>query len=235
MSMRTFLRVLGIVVAVAIVGGAAFFAFVWVSGGEGEPSAPVEAQRVEPAEPTSVVYEVDQARSEARFLIDEVLRGQQNTVIGTTDRIDGSIAIQFDPASVEIGEFVINVRTIATDDEVRDRTIRTLILESNRDEFEFSTFRPTGVSGVPEVVAPGVTLELEVTGDLTVRDVTRQVTFAMTIEVASQREITGSAETTITWDQFDITIPYVGGNSIVAGVADEVRLQLEFAAVAADS
>ena len=34
----------------------------------------------------------------------------------------------------------------------------------------------------------------------------------------------------ITWDEFDITIPYVDGNSIVAGVEDEVRLRMEFLA-----
>jgi polyisoprenoid-binding protein YceI len=223
-----------VVVAVLVIAGGGFFAYIWFSGGAGEPSAAAQAERIEPQEPEQVVYEVVDARSEARFIIEEVLRGEPNTVVGRTDQIDGSIAVQFDPAMVEIGQFVINVRTIRTDDEVRDRTIRTLILESNKDEFEFSTFDPTAVTGVPEVVEVGDRLDLDVTGNLTVRDVTSEVTFDMTLNVQSEEEITGTASTTILWEDFDITIPYVGGNSIVASVSDEVGLELEFAARASE-
>ncbi|NBF39897.1 MAG: YceI family protein [Spirochaetes bacterium] len=219
-----------VIVAVLVVAGAGFFAYIWISGGSGEPSAAAQAERIEPQEPQQVVYEVVDARSEARFIIEEVLRGEPNTVVGRTDQIDGSIAVQFEPAMVEIGQFVINVRTIRTDDEVRDRTIRTLILESNKDEFEFSTFDPTAVTGVPEVIEVGDRLDLDVTGNLTVRGVTSEVTFDMTLNVQSEEEITGTASTTILWEDFDITIPYVGGNSIVASVSDEVGLELEFAA-----
>lgn len=228
--MKLVARVAIVIVAVVVVAGAAFFAYVWVTGGSGEPSAAAEAERVEPEEPEQIVYQVVDARSEARFIIEEVLRGEPNTVVGRTDQIDGSVAVQFDPARVTIGQFVINVRTIETDDEVRDRTIRTLILESNQDEFEFSTFNPTGITGVPEVVEPGDRLDLQVTGDLTVRDVTSEVTFDMTLDVASREEIAGTASTVILWEDFDITIPYVGGNSIVASVEDRVRLELEFVA-----
>lgn len=230
--MKAFVRIVVGVLAVVVVLGAGFFAYVWFTGGTGEPSAATEAERVEPEEPEQVVYEVVDARSEARFIIEEVLRGEPNTVVGRTDQIDGSVAVQFDPARVTIGQFVINVRTIETDDEVRDRTIRTLILESNKDEFEFSTFEPTEISGVPEVIETGDRLDLQVTGDLTVRDVTSPVTFDMALDVASREEIAGSASTVILWEDFDITIPYVGGNSIVASVEDEVRLELEFVAQA---
>ena len=219
-----------VIVAVLVIAGGGFFAYIWFSGGSGEASAAAQAERIEPQEPEQVVYEVVDARSEARFIIEEVLRGEPNTVVGRTDQIDGSIAVQFDPAMVEIGQFVINVRTVRTDDEVRDRTIRTLILESNKDEFEFSTFNPTAVTGVPEVIEVGDRLDLDVTGNLTVRDVTSEVTFDMTLNVQSQEEITGTASTTILWEDFDISIPYVGGNSIVASVSDEVGLELEFAA-----
>ena len=223
-----------VIVAVLVIAGGGFFAYIWFSGGSGEASAAAQAERIEPQEPEQVVYEVVDARSEARFIIEEVLRGEPNTVVGRTDQIDGSIAVQFDPAMVEIGQFVINVRTVRTDDEVRDRTIRTLILESNKDEFEFSTFNPTAVTGVPEVIEVGDRLDLDVTGNLTVRDVTSEVTFDMTLNVQSQEEITGTASTTILWEDFDISIPYVGGNSIVASVSDEVGLELEFAARASE-
>jgi polyisoprenoid-binding protein YceI len=231
--MKRIIRIgIGFLVVVVVAAGG-FFAYIWFTGGSGEPSAAAQAERVEPEEPEQVVYEVVDARSEARFIIEEVLRGEPNTVVGRTDQIDGSIAVQFDPGRVSIGQFVINVRTIETDDEVRDRTIRTLILESNRDEFEFSTFNPTDVTGVPEMIETADRLDLEVRGDLTVRDVTAPVTFEMTLDVNSREEIAGTASTVIRWEDFDITIPYVGGNSIVASVEDEVRLEMEFVAQAA--
>ncbi len=218
------------VVGAVVVLAAGFLGYIWFAGGSGEPSREVEAVRVESESPLSVTYDVDSSRSEARFLIDEVLRGRPNTVVGVTSEIAGSIALQFDPAEVEIGEFVINVRSIRTDDEVRDRTIRTMILESARDEYEFSTFRPTSIAGIPEVIAVGDKLDLEVTGDLTVRDVTTDTTFAMEIRVLTEEEIAGLARTTITWEELDITIPYVGGDSIVASVEESLDLEMEFVA-----
>ena len=230
MGSRTGLRIVLIFLIVIVVAGGAFFVYIWFTGGSGEASREVEAQAVEPAEPESVAYDVVAGSSEARFLIEEVLRGEPNTVVGVTDQIDGSLAIQFSPAEVEIGEFVINVRTIRTDNEVRDRTIRTLILQSERDEFEFASFRPAQISGVPEEIQVGQTLNLDVTGDLTVRDVTTQTTFDMTITVSSQQSISGTASATITWEELDITIPYVGGNSIVASVAESLDLEMDFVA-----
>lgn len=219
-----------VIVALAVVAGGGFFAYIWFAGGSGEPSAEAEAQALEPERPESIVYEVVTERSEARFIIEEVLRGKPNTVVGTTDQIDGSIAIEYAANNVEIGEFVINVRTIKTDDEVRDRSIRTLILESNKDEFEFSTFRPTGTIELPQSIAVGSVISFQVAGDLTVRDVTSPVTFDMRVEIRSEEEIAGTASTTILWEDFDITIPYVGGDSIVASVEDQVDLEMEFIA-----
>lgn len=231
MSMKTVGKVLGILLGVLIIAAAGFSGYIWFSGGDGEASREVAATGIEPQEPEWIAYDVDISRSEARFLIDEVLRGSPNTVTGVTDQIDGSVAIRFDEADVDIGEFEINVRTIRTDDEMRDRTIRTLILESNNDEFEFTSFRPAEITGVPASLEVGDELPLEVTGDLTVRDVTRQVTFDLTIGIDSEEEISGFGSTTITWDNFDITIPYVGGNSIVSAVDDKVILEIEFVAV----
>ncbi len=230
MRARNVVRVILGFVALVVVAGIGFFAYVWFSGGTGEPSREAEAAAVEPASADSVAYDVIRDESQARFVIDEVLRGQPNTVVGTTNQIAGSVAIQTQPGAVEIGEFVINVRSIRTDDEVRDRTIRSMILESNRDEFEFSSFRPTSVAGVPDTIAVGDTLDLAVTGDLTVRDVTTETTFDMTIRVDSADRISGLATTTVTWAELDITIPYVGGDSIVASVAESLDLELEFAA-----
>lgn len=221
--------------------------YIYFAGGSGEATREVQARRVEPREPEPagettgegetappppVIYAAVPGRSEARFLIDEVLRGSPTTVRGVTDQIDGSLALRRDPPYLDIGEFEINLRTIATDDEMRDRTIRAMILETNRDEFEFSTFVPLEIRDTPDVIRVGEPFQVEVTGDLTVRDVTRRITFDMELQVQSDDEVTGFATTSFTWDEFDITIPYVGGNSIVSAVDDVVRIEMEFVATA---
>lgn len=235
MKGKRILKIAGGLVALLILAFAAFSAYIWFSGGSGEPTAPAQAERTEPVDEASVLFEVVAGQSEAQFIIGEVLRGRQNTVVGSTDQIDGSLALAFGTGTVEIGQFVINLRNIATDDEMRDRTIRTMILETNRDEFEFSTFTPTSLSGVPASFGVGDTFEIAVTGDLTVRDVTAPVTFDMTLHIRSEERLEGTASTVILWDDFDISIPYVGGNSIVASVEDEVELRMEFVAVARQS
>ncbi|MCG8479885.1 MAG: YceI family protein [Spirochaetales bacterium] len=232
MSGRTIARVFFIIAGVIVVAAGSFLAYIWFSGGSGEPSAGAEATALEPERVDAVVYEVASDRSEARFLIEEVLRGVENTVVGTTNQIDGSLAVDFASGEIEVGEFVINVRTIATDDEIRDRTIRTLILESNQDEYEFAVFTPVRDTADFDGLAVGQVASFQVTGDLTIRDVTSRVTFTMSVALDSEEAITGRASTTISWDDFDITIPYVGGNSIVASVGDTVDLEMEFAGVA---
>ncbi len=230
MRRRPGLIVLLVFLGVIVIGGAGFFIFVWFTGGDGEASAPIEAEAVQPASPDFVAFDLDLEQSEARFLIDEVLRGQPKTVVGVTNQIDGSFALSLSPAQLEIGEFVINVRTIRTDDAVRDRVIRTLILESARDEYEFARFVPGEVTGLPESIEVGQTIEFSLDGDLTVRDVTTRTTFEMAITIESADTLSGNASSTITWEELDITIPYVGGDSIVASVADELSLELDFVA-----
>lgn len=230
MAAKNVVRAVIIILAVVVLAGSGFLAYVWFAGGTGEPTREVEAAPVVAADPESITYQVDGNQSQARFLIDEVLRGRPNRVTGVTNQIAGSIAIVFDPAAMDIGEFVINVRSIRTDDEIRDRTIRTLILESARDEYEFATFRPTAIANLPQTIAVGDTLDLQVSGDLTVRDVTTSTSFDMAITVRSEDQIFGLARTTITWAELEITIPYVGGNSIVASVAESLDLELEFVA-----
>lgn len=236
-------------VVVVILAAVGFRVYIGILAGSGEATREVQAERVDPEERTigSIEYGVvsgDAEQSVARFRIEEVIFGEENLVVGTTDQIDGSVVLSFEEGTVDIGQFEINMRTIQTrsedvdfedsdlSDSERDEVIRAQILESGKDEFEFSTFNPTTVSGAPESFEPGDELDLEVTGDLTVRDVTSPVTFDMEIAIASEEEITGTATTTIQWDDFDISIPYIGGNSAIASVGDSVDLELEFVAVA---
>jgi polyisoprenoid-binding protein YceI len=170
--------------------------------------------------------------SEARFYIDEVLFGSDKTVEGITPDVAGEI--QFDmanPAAATVSTITINARTLVTDDNRRNGQIQNRILQSAEDQYQYITFEPTSISGLPETVAVGDTFNVQMTGNLTIRGTTLEKTFDVAVTVASETELTGLGTTTITHQEFDLSIPSV---PIVASVEDEVRLELAFNAVAAN-
>ncbi|HMQ30119.1 MAG TPA: YceI family protein [Chloroflexaceae bacterium] len=174
------------------------------------------------------LFEIVPAESQARFLIDEVLRGSPITVVGATDQVAGQIAIDpTDPASAQVGPILINARTLATDNDMRNRAIRNFILDTN--SHEFVTFTPTALSGLPETVAVGQPFSFQLSGDLTVRATTQPVIFDVTVTPVSEDELVGSATTQILYRDFGLSIP---DSPSVDTVADEVVLELDFVAQA---
>lgn len=175
-----------------------------------------------------VLFRINSEESEVRFNIDEELRGNPITVVGTTNQVAGDVVVDFsNPGASQMGTIRINVRTLRTDNTFRNDAIRGRILESSRDEYEFSEFVPTEVLGLPETVAVGDTVEFQIIGDLTIRDITRSVTFEASVEVVSESRLNGYASTTVLYPDFNLTIPEAPG---VANIADEVILEIEFVA-----
>ena len=226
------------VILVVVIG----FAYIWISGGSGEASEAISAPTLEApstnntddtenqasSESTLTVFSIVSESSEVRFIIDEELRGQPTTVVGTTNEVAGDIGIDFDnPSASQLGTIRINVRTLETDNSFRNRAIRGQILLSAQDEFEFAEFVPTEVSGLPENVTVGDEVTFQIVGDLTVRGVTQSVPFEATITVDSENQISGLAKAEVLYQDFDMTIPNAPG---VANVSDEVQLEIEFVA-----
>ncbi len=241
-----------VVIGAAIV--IALGAWVFFSGGSGEPSTEVTAPPISAAPTTEaatteaptdttvptpttgaaaanvVVFELDQSGSTASFTLNEELSGSPATVVGVTDELAGQIQVDFgESANSLVGDIVINARTLETDSAFRDRAIRGQILNSASDEFEFITFAPTSVDGLPaDATAP---FAFTVTGDLTIRTVTQSVTFTVEITEASETMLVGTATAEVLRSDFDLNIPSVPR---VANVTDEVQLDLSFTAIPAE-
>ena len=172
------------------------------------------------------LFEIQQAESTASFVIDEVLNGAPKTVIGTTDQVAGQLAVNAaDTASTQIGVIQINARTFSTDSGNRNRAIQNRILNTN--EYELITFTPTGMTGLPASVAVDDSFTFQVTGDLTIKDVTTPTTFDVTVTVVSEERLEGQATTTIRYADWNISIPSVPQ---VASVGETVQLNLDFVA-----
>ncbi|HSH01331.1 MAG TPA: YceI family protein [Anaerolineae bacterium] len=177
---------------------------------------------------TLTIYSIDPEQSEVRFVLDELLRGEPFTVVGSSNQVAGEIAVNLaDLSATQLGTITINARTFATDSGNRDRAIRNRIL--NTDSFEFITFVPTEIIGLAGSAAVGDTIEFEVVGDLTIRDVTLSERFTVSATVDSDTQISGSANSIISRSDYGLTIPSV---SFVAEVDEEVQLEIDFVAPA---
>ncbi|GIU92311.1 MAG: hypothetical protein KatS3mg011_1217 [Acidimicrobiia bacterium] len=162
----------------------------------------------------------------ATFEIDEVLRGRPNRVVGTSDIVLGEFS--FDPddlSTIRIGTILVNARAFQTDSGLRDRAINGPILDTG--SFEFIEFTPTAVDGLAGSAAPGDSFEFTVTGDLTIRDVTRPATFRVSATWVDEDRIEGTATAVVTRSDYGLVIPQVPS---VADVSDEVTLTLSFVA-----
>jgi polyisoprenoid-binding protein YceI len=179
----------------------------------------------------TTLFEIVQAESQASFTIDEVLEGAPKTVVGTTDQVAGQIAVDpANPGATQVGTIQINARTLSTDSSMRNRAIKNRILMT--DANEFITFAPTQLVGLPATGAVGQEYSFQIVGDLTIKGVTRPVTFDVTVKAASEQRLEGTATSTIRYADFGVAIPSV---PMVANVSEEVRLDLTFVAAPAGS
>lgn len=167
--------------------------------------------------------------SEARFYINEVLLGKDKTVIGVSSAVTGEFSFDLSsPQTASIGTITINARNFVTDDDRRNGQIRNRILESAKDAYQFITFSPGSISGLPERLSVGDSFAIEISGDLRIKDKTQTVVFATTVTVVSENEVKGLGSTIIEYADFGIGIPSV---PIVARVDQEVKLELDFTAI----
>ena len=181
--------------------------------------------------PTEVAFSLVAEESQASFTMEEDLAGVRTTVIGSTNEVAGNITVVMsDPSASTIGTILINARSLATDNSMRNSAIRGRILRSAEDQYEFIVFEPRTLTNFSaDSVAIGETISFDVTGDLTVSGNTREVTFRADVTLESETRLSGTAATTVLHADFGLTIPSVPR---VANVTDEVELALDFVAQA---
>lgn len=197
----------------------------------------IEAEDARPTEDTAVQgqgnidpqFVILPEASEARFYIDEVLRGEPKTVEGITQQVTGSVVIEeLDPLVVDVQPIEVQAGAFITDSNFRNRAISDAILQAGR--FPTIVFNPTSIDGLPSRAGVGEAYAFEVTGDLTIRDITQPVTFQVALNADSTDSFSGLARTTIDRTVFGLNIPSVPQ---VANVSEQVILEFEFSALRA--
>jgi polyisoprenoid-binding protein YceI len=205
--------------------------------GEADLEAAPAEPTVEPVEPTTgpqtgsggaATYTIVPEESEARFIVQEVLNGNDTTVTGVTSDVTGQITVDTAQPSAAQVAVEVDLSGLATDNNFRNRAIHDAILQTGNPDYQFATFTATSISGMPDTVSIGTPVEFQLTGDLTIHGVTRETTFDVTATPVSETRIEGLASTTVTYSDFDVNILRLPPQ--VASVEESVILELDFVA-----
>jgi polyisoprenoid-binding protein YceI len=169
-------------------------------------------------------FVIDPAQSSAKYVVQETLRGLDTTAVGQTSTIEGSIFLT--PQGLATGQkstFKVDLRTLKSDENLRDNFIRMNTLQAN--QFPFAEFTIDSVTGFPTSYTPGQEVSLTLTGSMTIKGVTKPMTFQVKARQADDF-LTATADAAFKMTDFGITPPDVQ----LAKARDEVKLQVVFVA-----
>lgn len=189
---------------VLVIGGTYFYVNV-ISGDAPDPLA----LETSPPPATGGALDVNgtwtvAGGSEAGYRVDEVLNGQDNTVVGRTSDVTGTITVAGDSATE--GEITVDMTTITTDSGARDGQFRGPIMQT--DQFPTSTFTLTSPVSLDGLDGGGP-ISVTATGDLTVRDVTHSIEIQLDVQQAGDGvQVAGSGE--IQFADFNVDPPDLG-------------------------
>jgi polyisoprenoid-binding protein YceI len=180
-----------------------------------EMSAVTAVVEAPPAVAGSTRFVIDPATSTATYTVDEEffagavermrkIAGPTLTT-GSTSSVSGEMTVDTSGATpAATGEFVVDISTLASDEQFRDRRIREEWLESAT--YPSAIFKITSLEGVPADATSGAPFTFKMNGDLTIREVTKPVTFDVTATL-SGTTLTGQATTNILMTDFGFEPP----------------------------
>jgi polyisoprenoid-binding protein YceI len=187
------------------------------------PSAPAASATAAPAAASSgaVKYEIVTSGSTASYAVREQLANLNlpSDAIGKTSAVSGSISVNADGTIDSANsKITVDVSTLQTDSSMRDNFVARNVLQS--DQYPQAVFVAKQVSGLPKALPQSGNVAFKLTGDLTIRNVTKSVTWDVSGSIANGKA-TGTATTSFTFEDFTLSQPRVG---MVLSVADKIAL-----------
>lgn len=192
---------------------------------------PTETNEAEPAGGEQVetrVFKIVPGESRVTYEVGETFINQNNRfaiAVGVTTEVRGEVyANLINPPESRIGVIEVDISQFRSDSSRRDGVIRNQWLESAR--YPIARFEPLRIEGLPEVYSEATPYAFRVIGNLTVKDVTREVAFDITAQLSGET-MTGKATTTILMSDFGVGPISILG---VLNTEDEVKLTFDFVA-----
>jgi len=173
----------------------------------------------------TAVFAIVPAETSASYSVHAVLLNENNqlvTVEGRTDHVTGEITLNYDhPSATQIGQFTVDIRTLTSDQPQRDEALRQW-LDSSR--YPVSVFVANEVRSFPDSPRAGQPVQFQLVGDMTIKEVTRQVTWDVTATLNLDR-LVGTAITSIMLADFNVSPPAMAD---VGTETDDATITLDF-------
>jgi len=177
--------------------------------------------------PETQPYIIDPSESEASYEVGEVFLEDNRffTAIGVTSGVNGKIYLDLsNPLASLVSPIDVDISQFTSDSQRRDNKIRSDFLESSA--YPIATFAPKQIDGLPETYNEGEMLTLQISGDLTIKEVTKSVTFEVT-GMVQDGIMSGEASTIILMSDFGVGPISILG---ILETEDEVKINFSFAA-----
>jgi polyisoprenoid-binding protein YceI len=166
------------------------------------------------------------AGTKARYRVQEQLAGINfpSDAVGTTETISGAIIINPDGSFAPESKITVDLRTLASDQSLRDNYIRTRTLET--EKFPNLELVPKRAVGLPSPLPAGGQAQagFQLVADLTLRGVTKETTWNV-VATFGPTSVGGRATTTVDFATFNLTKPSLAR---LLSVDDKIHLEIEF-------
>jgi polyisoprenoid-binding protein YceI/mono/diheme cytochrome c family protein len=218
-------------VVVLIVAGAGLF--VWSQVRELTSSKYNVVNYSVPSSPRLVagngetIYRIDPTRSELTYSTEEKLFGQDaSRAEGSTNGISGDIAINAaNPGATRVGQIVVNVEQLHSDNNLRDARLRSDNLESH--DYPLAYLTVAGFRGMPALLAPGQTAKFKMDSQLTVKKTPAPVTWDVEATLDNGK-LTAKATADVKMSTFGIGPISIAG---LVSTSDDVTFTMNLTAV----
>jgi polyisoprenoid-binding protein YceI len=189
-------------------------------------AAAVPAQGAAPI-PGARTFRIVPDQTEASYEVQEqfLSRDLPNMAVGKTNTVEGEFQFSLDGKPTgQVTKFTVDLRTLTSDESRRDNRIRRQWLES--EKYPFAQFVSTEAQNLPASYTEGQEVNFKLAGNLTIREITRPVTFDVTGKLVGDT-VTGTAATQILMKDFGFDPPNVAG---MLTVKDGVTIRVNFTA-----
>jgi polyisoprenoid-binding protein YceI len=158
-------------------------------------------------------YAIVPETSKASYKVSETFINQGNRLNiaeGTTNGVTGDLFIdKTKPSASRVGTIKVDISKLTSDSEQRDDMIRERWLESSK--YPTATFVGKRIEGLPDTpYKDGDELTFKIIGDLTIRTVTKEVTFDAKGKIVGDT-FTGTATTKFNMTDFGFDPPSIFG------------------------
>ncbi len=196
---------------------------------------PAGALKVDPqADGMVYTFKVVPEESQAGYAVREQFFGRPapQTTVGTTQVVEGQFTAELRGGKLLLrsSQFKVDLRTLKSDNPIRDQAIQRAWLESNK--YPFAEFSSTRIEGLPPELKAERETAFKVIGNLTIRETTKPVTFDAKATLTNGDTLVGSGTTFLLMKDFGFDAPDIAGRlQVTDGVTVTVKGTAKLVAV----